>query len=111
MTDPWRAKHFDAGYSGEYLPPSQHSWRILREKGKVRVFPTAAAAREAAKRRYLSIFDPLNFAERPDDPDKVAAKLAAEAESFLKSKREDVRRAETVRKAGRKPFVMVRGRA
>jgi hypothetical protein len=111
MTDPWRARHFGAGYSAEYLPCGLRTWRILRQKGEVHVFPTRAQAQEAAKEAYLRTVEPTIRATLPVDPEKVAAKLQDEAENWLKSKREDVKAAHTVHRPGKKAFRVMKGRA
>lgn len=116
MTDPWRAKQFGIGYSAEYLPCGQASWRILRERkadGKVapRSFPTVRDAIRAAKDAYLRSVEPEIRASLPFDPERVKSKLEADAEQWLKSKREDVKAAHTLRKPGRKQVIVMRGRA
>lgn len=111
MTDPWRAKHFGIGYSAEWLPCGQHTFRILREAGKVKVFPSASEALKAAKDRFLKSLEPEIRATLPADPSRMADKLKAEAESWLKSSRQDVQAATALRKPGRKQVVVMRGRA
>lgn len=111
MNDPWRAKHFGIGYSGEYLPIGQHTWRFVKSGGKPITFPTATQAREAAKNAYLQRLEPTIRATLPVDPERVAAKLADEAENWLRSKREDVQAMTTMHKAGKRPVVVLPGRA
>lgn len=112
MIDPWRTRNFGAGYTAEWLPTGQHTWRILRNsEKKVRVFPTAREALKAAKARFFRSLEPEIRATLPVDADRLAAKLQAEAESFLKSSREDVRKAEMHYRPGKKPYKAVRGRA
>lgn len=111
MSDPWRTRQFGTGYSAEWLPSGQRSWRILKKNGKVHVFPNARDALRAAKAKFLSSLEPEIRATLPVDPDRVAEKLKAEAESWLKSTREDRQAAETIRRAGRKQVVVMRGRA
>lgn len=111
MTDPWRARQFGVGYSAEWLPTGQHSWRILREAGKVKTFPSAREALKAAKERFLKSLEPEIRATLPVDPDRMADKLKAEAESWLKSNRQDVKKAEIHYRPGKKPFKSMRGRA
>lgn len=111
MSDPWRAKHFGIGYSAEWLPCGQHTFRILRENGKVKVFPSAREALKAAKERFLKSLEPEIRATLPADPDRMAEKMKAEAESWLKSSRQDKQAATTIRKPGRKQVIVMRGRA
>lgn len=111
MNDPWRARHFGNGYSAEWLPTGQRTWRILREAGTVKVFTTARDALKAAKTRFLASLEPTIRATLPVDADRLEQKLAAEAESFLRSNRQDVRNTEVHYRPGKKPFKAMRGRA
>ena len=111
MSDPWRAKHFGIGYSAEWLPCGQHTFRILRENGKVKVFLTAREALKAAKERFLKSLEPEIRATLPADPDRMAEKMKAEAEAWLKSSRQDKQSATSIRKAGRRQVIVMRGRA
>lgn len=111
MTDPWRAKQFGTGYSAEWLPIGMHTWRILREAGKVKVFRSARDALKAAKERFLKSLEPEIRATLPADPDRMAEKMKAEAEAWLKSSRQDKQSATTIRKPGRKQVIVMRGRA
>lgn len=111
MSDPWRARQFGYGYSAEWLPVGQRTWRILKEAGKVKQFPTAVDALRAAKNRFLETLEPEIRATLPADPDRIAQKLKAEAESWLKSSRQDKQNATAIRKAGRRHVVVMRGKA
>lgn len=111
MIDPWRARHFGAGYSAEYLPCGESRWRIIKAKGEVQIFPTASAARAAAKEAWFRRLEPTIRATIPPDPDKLAAKLADEAENWLRSKREDVKAAHTIHRPGKRALVVMRGKA
>lgn len=111
MFDPWRARHFGIGYSAEWLPVGQHSWRILRNGKKVVTFPTAREALKAAKEKFLKSLEPEIRATLPADPDRMAEKMKAEAESWLRSNRKDVRDAEIRRRPGKRPYKAMRGRA
>lgn len=111
MTDPWRTRQFGTGYSAEWLPTGQANWRILRKEGQVRIFRTAREALKAAKDRFLRSLEPEIRATLPTDPDRIAEKLKAEAESWLKSSRQDKQSATTLRKPGRKQVIVMRGRA
>lgn len=112
MTDlPWRGRQFQGGYSAEYLPPGQRSWRIVKEKCQPKVFPTVSQAIRAAQDAYLSIVDGKTRASLPVDPGRIAAKLQAEAEDWLRSNRQDVKGTATHYRPGKKPFQETRGRA
>lgn len=111
MSDPWRAKQFGSGYSAEWLPTGQATWRILRKGGEVHVFRTAREALRAAKERFLRYLEPEIRATLPADPDRMTQKLKAEAESWLKSSRQDKQAATTIRKPGRRQVIVMRGRA
>jgi hypothetical protein len=112
MSDPWRTRQFGVGYSAEWLPVGQHTWRFLRTaEKKVKVFRTAREALKAAKERFLRSLEPEIRATIPVDPDRMAEKLKAEAESWLKSSRQDKQAATTLRKPGRKQVIVMRGRA
>ena len=92
------------------LPTGQCSWRILREAGKVKVFRSARDALKAAKERFLKSLEPEIRATLPADPDRMAEKMKAEAEAWLKSSRQDVKKAETHYRPGKRPFKSMRGR-
>lgn len=111
MTDPWRTRSFGSGYSAEWLPTGQRSWRILKKSGDVRIFPTAREALRAAKDKFMASLEPEIRATLPVDPGRIAEKLKAEAESWLKSSRDDRHAAETIRRPGRKQVIVMRGRA
>lgn len=112
MTEkPWRASHFKNGYAAEFLPPGQRSFRIVKSGGEPIVFPSTRAAIAAAENAYLQRLEPKIRATLPVDQKRVAAKLADEAENWLKSKHADVKASSIVRQAGRKPFQVVAGRA
>ena len=115
MTDPWRAPHYNNGFSAEFLPCGERSWRIVRSGGVPIEFPTRNAALEAAKNAYLQRMEPTIRATVQRDPDaavaRMEAKLTADAESWLKSGRDDVREAATVYRPGKKPFKAIAGRA
>lgn len=109
--DRWRARHYGAGYSAEYLPPGQANWRILRKNKKVAVFATARDALEAAKARYLDIHEPKIRSTVEGKPDGLAEKLQAEAEQWLKSSRKDKKDASTLIGKNRRPIIVMRGKA
>lgn len=108
---PWRGKQFMGGYSAEYLPPGQRSWRIIKERGKAKVFASVSQAIRAAQDAYLASVDGKTRASLPVDPDRIAAKLRAEAEDWLQSNRADVKASFTHHRPGKKPFQETRGRA
>jgi len=115
MNDPWRAKHFGSGYSAEFLPVGQHSWRIVKSGGVPIEFPSQSQALEAAKNAYLQRLEPPIRTTVQVDPDVAASKLEdklrAEAESWLKSDRSDVQARETMYRAGKRPLVVMQGKA
>jgi len=108
---PWRAPQFSYGYSGEFLPPGQRTWRMVKEKGAPKIFATRREAWEAAKDAWFRIAEPEIRATMPVDPSRIANKLGSEAESWLKSKREDRRATTEVRRPGKRVVVVMRGRA
>lgn len=110
MTDPWRASQFRHGYSAEWLPPGQASWRIIKHAGEPVVFPTRRQAHQAAKDMYLSRIDGNIRATLPVDPERIAAKMTADAEQWLVTKREERKREETLFRAGRKPVIVMPGK-
>ncbi|MGE0290376.1 MAG: hypothetical protein AB7I42_25015 [Bradyrhizobium sp.] len=111
MSDPWRAKQFDKGYSAEFLPPGQRTWRMVKSGGEPIVFGSFSEAHGAAKNAFLQRLEPTIRATLPVDPDRIAAKLADEAENWLKSKREDVKASSTLYRPGRKHVIVMAGRA
>lgn len=108
--DRWRARHYGIGYSAEYLPPGQTNWRILRANKQVMVFPTAREAREAAKARYLEMHEPP-IRSTTGKPDNLEDKLKAEAEQWLRSSREDRKKAHEIIGKNRRRILVMRGRA
>jgi hypothetical protein len=111
MADPWRARHFKGGYSSEWLPVGQHSWRIIRENGEVKIFPNSREAMKAGKDRFLRSLEPEIRATLPVDPEKVADKLRSEAEAWLKSNRADVQAKTSIYRPGKKQVTVIRGRS
>lgn len=114
MIDPWRARHFGTGYSAEFLPPGQHSWRIVKSGGVPMVFLTAQQAREAGKNAYLQRVEGsiLSTVQRPADEQeaRIEAKLKADAEQFLVSRRADVKAAHVEHRPGKRPLTVLTGR-
>lgn len=115
MEKPWRAKQFRGGYSAEFLPLGQRTWRIVKSGGDPIIFPSRSGALDAAENAYLARLNPTIRATIQIDPEKaearMEAKMLADAESWLKSKREDVKRAETVYRPGRKKLIVMSGRS
>lgn len=111
MIKPWRAKQFDGGYSAEFLPCGERSWRIVKAGGKVVIFARRQQALTAAKNAYLARLEPNIRATLPIDPDRLSAKLSDEAENWLKSKRGDVKNQTAMHKAGRRPVIKLVGKA
>lgn len=112
MTDlpkPWRAKQFKTGYSAEYLPPGQRSWRFVKSGGEVIVFGSFGDALGAAENAYLQKLEPNIRATLPVDPERLEAKWAAKAEDWLRIKRGG---SETIyRGHGKKPLLTLKGSA
>lgn len=108
--DPWRARHYGEGYSAEYLPIGESNWRILRKNGVVRIFRTAREARQAAKERYFERLEPEVRASLPVDPERVASKLKAEAEQWIKSSRGDMKKKTTICGKNRRQITVIKGR-
>lgn len=107
---PWRAKQFATGYSAEYLPAGQRSWRIVKSAGNVVVFRSMREAIAGAENAYLRLLEPTIRATLPVNPDRLSAKLSDEAENWLRSKREDVQKRETLHRPGKKPLIVLPGR-
>lgn len=111
---PWRAAQFAAGYAAEFLPAGQRTWRIVRRHGEVLTFHTAAEAKTAAERAYhafLAKLEPEVRSTIPVDPERLASKIAADAETWLRSRREDIKRQSVQHRAGRRPLLVLPGRA
>ncbi len=108
---PWRAGHFKGGYTAEWLPPGQRSFRIVKSGGQPIVFPTRSEALGAAENAYVQRVEGHVRATLPVDPERLEAKLNAEAESWLRISREDRRKAETQYRPGKKPLFVLPGRA
>lgn len=111
---PWRAAQFGAGYAAEFIPSGQRTWRIVRRAGKPAVFATVGEARKAAERAYhayLARLEPDVRSTIPVDPERVAEKLTAEAETWLRSRREDIKAQALIRRPGRRPLLVINGRS
>lgn len=110
MTDQpqWSALEFRHKIYGIFRLPGASQWRYLRDKtGEKRTFVTKGEAERAARDRAMEILFPVMRGV-------VTEKTAADAlgvEEWLRSKRADAKAAYTERKAGRKPFQVVTGRA
>ena len=106
-THPWRGKQFLGGYSAEYQPVGQRSFRIVKEAGKVKVFPTSREALRAAQDAFLATVSGSVRSTLPFDADRAERRMAADAEDFLRIKRGA--KSETIRKPGGKSFQVVHG--
>lgn len=105
----WRALKFGSRIFGIYKLPGMSQWRYLKEKGgEKKLFPTQTAARDAARERALSILFPKMTSSLPVTEKGVADKLGVEA--WLKTKREDLKKAQTIRKAGRRSYTVIKGK-
>lgn len=115
MNDPWKSTHFNNGYAGEFLPAGERNWRYVKSGGEVIVFRTRNEAGQAAKQAYLARYEPRIRATLDRSPEEELArledKLAAETESWLRTSREDRRKAETQYRPGKKPLLVLPGRA
>lgn len=115
IPDPWRGRRFGNGYTAEFLPSGEKNWRFVREIGAPKVFPTRASAAEAAKQAFLARYEPPIRAtierSETEESERMASKLASEAERWLKSDRQDVKAAQTHYRAGKRAFVAMQGRA
>lgn len=105
----WRSMTFAGKIYGIYRLPGASQWRYLKEKGARKAFPTERDAITAARDKALSILFPQMTSSLPLDDKKVAESLGVE--QWLKSRREDVKKAQTLRRPGRRAVVVVRGRA
>lgn len=115
IPDPWRGRQFGAGYTAEFLPSGEKTWRFVRENGAPKVFPTRAMAAEAAKQAFLARYEPPIRAtierSESEESERMASKLAGEADAFLRSSRQDVKAAQTHYRAGKRAFVAMQGKA
>lgn len=116
MSDkPWRAKQFMGGYSAEFIPAHQRTWRILKSGGKPVVYATRAAANEAAMNAFLASVDGRVRTTIEIDPKTAEARLEAkwrdEAENWLQSKRADAKAKTTLHRPGKKKVIVMTGRA
>lgn len=119
MTDPWRSRQFNdgvrEGYTGEYLPTGERNWRMCRSRGEPIVFRTRNEALDAAKTAFLARYEPplrATIERSPEESEsRMAAKMQADAENWLKSNRRDVKGAETQYRAGKRPLKVMAGRA
>lgn len=100
VTKPWRSGHFKNGYVGEFLPVGQRTWRMVKSGGEPIIFPSRAEAISAAENAYIARLEPTIRAALPVDPNRLEAKLSAEAEQWLRSGRGDVKGAGTIHRPG-----------
>lgn len=109
--EPYRASQFRGGYVAEFLPPGQRTWRMLKADGEPKLFPSWKAARDAAYSAFMLRLEPNIRSTMPVDPERLKSNLEAQAEDWLRSKREDVRRSEIIRVPGKRPLLKVPGKA
>jgi hypothetical protein len=111
MTDrhpSWQAITFNGQILAAYKLPGG-SWRYLRKDGEKQTFPSAAAAEKAARERALNILFPaMRSTVAPTDAE-VADKLGLS--DWLRSKREDVKKQQTMHRAGKRQVIVLSGRA
>jgi hypothetical protein len=111
ITKPWRSGHFKNGYVGEFLPCGQRTWRMVKSGGEPNIFPSRAEAISAAENAYIARLEPTIRATQPVNPERVEAKLADEAENWLRSMREDVQKQTEMHRPGKRAVVVLAGRA
>lgn len=115
LSDRIRASQFDGGYSAEFLPVGERSWRIVRSGGKPIPFASRRAALAAAENALIQRMEPTIRATIQRSPEEAEARMEAimadEAENWLRSKRSDVKGRDVRYEAGRRPLVVLRGRA
>lgn len=110
MTDQpqWSSLTFGHRIYAIYRLPAGSQWRYLKDaKGEKRTFLTTREAEKAARDRALELLFPPAHGV-------VTEKEAAEAlgvEEWLRSRREDKKAAYVERRAGKRPLVVVQGRA
>jgi hypothetical protein len=100
-----------SGYSAEYIPHEQHTWRMLKKGGKPIIFLTRREAEKAAAQAFLSTIDGKTRSTLPVNPERLEAKLSAEAEQWIRSSREDKQKQTTMHRAGKRQVVILSGRA
>ena len=105
--EPWRAGQFRNGYTAEFIPPGQRTFRMLKEDGRPKVFASRREAKQAALDAYLNHPDSIR-ATTP--PKKVGSTLQAEAEQFMRSRREDIKKQTTHHRAGKRPLIVLSGK-
>lgn len=111
MEKPWRVRQFDDGYSAEYLRCGMGHWRFVLDDRRPKIFQSRREAQDAAENAYLASLDASIRSSLPISEDKVQRKLEMERESFLLSKRQDVKNAETRYAPGKRPLKVQTGRA
>lgn len=111
MMKPWRSGHFKGGYVAEFLPVGQRTWRMVKSGGEPVIFPTSRAAVSAAENAYIARLEPTIRATLPVNPERLEAKLTAEAEQWIRSSREDKQKQTTMHRAGKRQVIILSGRA
>lgn len=105
----WQALTFGHKIYAIYRLPGMPNWRYLKDaKGEKRTYITEREARAAAEARAKELLFPKLTGTMPMDDKKVAETLGVE--EWLQSKRQDIKAAKTIRKAGRRPLVVVQGK-
>lgn len=108
--DPWRADPYSGGYIGVFLPEGETVWRYVRENKRPKVFATGREAKDAARTRWFERLRGKHGADMRPLTEKEAAE-ALGVEEWLRSKRADQKAAYVERKAGKRPVVVMAGRA
>jgi hypothetical protein len=104
----WQALQKGGRIFGIFRLPGASQWRYVRENGERRVFSTEHEASEAARRVALDILFP-RIVSTIDKADRTVAE-ALGVEEWLRSRRQDVKRAQTIYRPGKRPYVMQRGK-
>lgn len=105
----WDAITVSGKIHGIYRLPGANQWRYLKEKGEKREFATEREARDAARDRALAILFPVIHSTAAPTEKALAETLGVE--QWLQSRREDRKRAATEYRPGKRPLVVMRGRA
>lgn len=105
----WQALTFCGKIYAIYKLPGMSQWRYLRKGDEKLTFATESAARDAARDRALAILFPKMHSTATPTEKSVSDALGVE--QWLKVKRADARKAETIHRAGKRQLKVMRGRA
>lgn len=106
----WGSKPYDGGYAGYFALPGAGTARFVRKNGQVVVLADEREARDLAREVCLGILYPTIRHTRESEQDDPIAK-ALGVDDWIRSRREDIKNATTMHRAGRRPVLVMKGKS